>query len=319
MTSSAATASAPPAGVARQEPLARYTSLKIGGPAAYFAAPRSPAELAAALRWAHAADIPARTIGGGSNLLVADDGFRGLVVKPAMARWHVEAGQTGATVLVAEAGAPLGNVARALGKRGLGGLEWAATVPGTVGGAVVNNAGAFGGDTAGCVRAVWLVDPSGSERRVGPDELEYGYRTSRLKRRELGEVAVSRAELALVETPAGDAAARIAAFQAQRSASQPRRSSAGSVFANPPGAFAGQLLDEAGLKGLRQGDAQVSTQHANFIVNLGRARAADVYALVRLAQDAVLARSGVWLRPEIELFGCWSPEQRRGLQGLGDA
>lgn len=302
----------PPPGLRRDEGLARHTSLKIGGPAAYFVAPRSADELVAALQWAEAAAVSVRVVGGGSNLLIADAGFDGLVVRPILSRWRV-ADRAGSPVLFAEAGVPFGTVARSLSKEGFGGLEWAATVPGTVAGAVVNNAGAFGSDTAASLLAAWLVDRQGVERCLLPGDLDYAYRTSRLKRRELGDVAVTRVELALARVSATDARERVAAFQAQRSSSQPRRLSAGSVFANPPGAFAGKLIEDVGLKGVREGDAQISSQHANFIVNLGRARADDVLTLIRCAQEAVLARFGVWLRPEIELFGAWSVQQQAAL------
>ena len=288
--------------------LAPHTSLRVGGAADAFVLARGGQELAQALRWAQEADVPARIIGGGSNLLVADAGFDGLIVK---------AGATGtrlaAEAVIAEAGVTLANLARRLAKQGYAGLEWAANVPGSVGGAAVNNAGAFGGDTAGCLLAVTLVAADGHRERMRAAELAYGYRTSVLKRGELRHMAVESVELRLQVGAPGEPERKVREFNALRMQSQPRVLSAGSVFANPPGDFAGRLIEAAGLKGARAGGAQISEQHANFIVNPGGASAADVYALMRLAQTHVLDRFGVWLRPEIELLGRWTDEQRAAL------
>jgi UDP-N-acetylmuramate dehydrogenase len=287
-------------------PLAPHTSLRVGGPADSFVLAHSAQELAEAL----AAGVQVRVIGGGSNLLVSDDGVEGLVVKVVFNETTVRD-----TCVVAEAGANLANLARRLAKQDFSGLEWAANVPGTVGGAVVNNAGAFGGDTASCVLGVTVVDAHGHRRRLEPSDLGYAYRTSALKRRELGNVAVERVELRIRRCAPGEAQARVREFNGQRMRSQPRILSAGSVFANPEGTFAGKLIEEAGLKGTWVGRAQISEQHANFIVNPGGATAADVYALMRRAQDVVFQRTGVWLRPEIELLGRWSNQDRFALQG----
>jgi len=288
-------------------PLATHTSLRVGGPADRFVLAHSGQDLAEAL----GSGAHVRVIGGGSNLLVSDDGVEGVVVKVAFNRTTVVDGR----VVVAEAGANFANLARRLAKQDLGGLEWAANVPGTVGGAAVNNAGAFGGDTASCLVAVTVVDARGHRARLEPRELGYAYRTSVLKRRELGEVAVETVELHVHACAAGAAQARVSEFNAQRMRSQPRILSAGSVFANPEGTFAGKLIEEAGLKGRWVGHAQISEQHANFIVNPGGATAADVYALMRRAQDVVFQRTGIWLHPEIELLGRWSEQERFALQG----
>ena len=292
--------------------LAPYTSLRVGGPADYFVLARSAQEVSEAFTWARDREIVVRVIGGGTNLLVADDGFQGLIIKAAYTRAEVVRTSDGPR-LVAEAGANLANQARRLAKQGLGGLEWAANVPGTVGGAVVNNAGAFGGDTAGCVVEVVVSDDDGRETKLTPTDLRYAYRTSVLKRQELGNVAVQRAILCLVESIASVTDARVREFNAQRMRSQPRTLSAGSVFANPEGTYSGKLIDEAGLKGSWAGHAQISEQHANFIVNPGGATAHDVYTLMRRAQDVVFERTGVWLRPEIELLGRWGPEEQAAL------
>jgi len=294
--------------------LARFTSLRVGGAADFFVLARSAADFADGLGWAREKGIPVRVIGGGSNLLVADSGVEGLVIKAANTHVEVEE-RHGQPVLVAEAGANLANLARRLAKQGLGGLEWAANVPGTVGGAAVNNAGAFGADTAGCLVSLSLVHADGLRSSLATEELGYAYRASVLKERVLGDVAVERVELRLYASTADQAGGLVKQFNAQRMRSQPRILSAGSVFANPPGTFAGKLIEEAGLKLLSRGGAEISAQHANFIVNPGGATARDVYALMRQAQDAVFERAGVWLRPEIELLGRWSPDERRALDG----
>jgi UDP-N-acetylmuramate dehydrogenase len=298
----------------RNVSLGPYTSLHVGGSADYFAMARSATEAAEGLAWAQDQDLPVRVIGGGSNLLVAESGVEGLVIKAAYAQASV-AVRHGEPVLIADAGVTFANQARRLAKQGFGGLEWAANVPGTVGGAVVNNAGAFGGDTASCLIEAWMVDANGREMRVGRDELEYAYRTSALKRQQLGVVAVGRAVIRLTQSSPVVADARVKELNAQRMRTQPRILSAGSVFANPEGTFSGQLIEEAGLKGTWAGGAQISEQHANFIVNPGSATARDVYTLMRQAQDVVCEQTGIWLRPEIELFGRWTVEERAALVG----
>jgi UDP-N-acetylmuramate dehydrogenase len=294
--------------------LAPHTSLRVGGSADYFVLAKSGQELVDGLLWARDQGMPVRVIGGGSNLLVAEAGVDGLVIKTAFTHAEVEE-RGGHLVVVAEAGATFANLARRLAKQGLGGLEWAANVPGTVGGAAVNNAGAFGGDTASTLVAVTLLNAEGTRTYLEASDLGYAYRTSILKRRELGDVAVERVEMRLQPSTAEEADGRVKDFNAQRMRSQPRILSAGSVFANPEGTYSGKLIEDAGLKRMRLGAAEISDQHANFIVNPGGATAQDVYALMRRAQDIVYERTGIWLRPEIELLGRWSPEQRNALDG----
>jgi UDP-N-acetylmuramate dehydrogenase len=298
--------------------LAPHTSLRVGGPADWFLLARSAREMAEGLQWAVDQAIPVWIMGGGSNLLVAEGGVEGLVIKAGFTRTAVEE-RDGEPVLVADAGANLANQARRLAKQNLGGLEWAANVPGTIGGAAVNNAGAFGGETAECLVGLTVVHAGGHRTHLAPREMGYAYRTSVLKRRELGDVAVESVELRLCVCLAGEAEARVKEFNAVRMRTQPRTLSAGSVFANPQGNYSGKLIEDAGLKGTSAGGAQISEQHANFIVNRGGATPRDVYTLMRCAQDAVLDRSGTWLRPEIELLGRWTDAERSALAGpLGD-
>jgi UDP-N-acetylmuramate dehydrogenase len=275
---------------------------------------KSGHELAEGLRFARDKHIPVRVIGGGSNLLIAEAGVEGLVIKTANTHTTVEE-RRGEPVLLAEAGANFANVARRLAKQGFGGLEWAANVPGNIGGAAVNNAGAFGGDTASCLIGVSVLDADGRFQQLGVDELAYAYRTSALKRREFGDVAVEHVELRLTPSTPMRADGLVKEFNAQRMRSQPRILSAGSVFANPEGTYSGKLIEEAGLKKTRVGGAEISEQHANFIVNPGGATARDVYVLMRHAQDKVFDRTGVWLTPEIELLGRWDEDERAALRG----
>ena len=294
--------------------LAAFTSLHVGGKADFFVLAHTGQDLADGLAWARDNGVPVRVIGGGSNLLVAEAGVEGLVIKAANTRINVE-DRHGQPVLEAEAGANLARTARSMAKQGFGGLEWAANVPGTVGGAAVNNAGAFGGETAECLISVTLLDPGGNRVRLNADELGYAYRASVLKRRERGDIAVERVELRLAASTPAQADGLVKQFNAQRMRSQPRVLSAGSVFANPEGTFAGKLIEEAGLKRMSVGRAEISDQHANFIVNPGGATARDVFALMRQAQDVVYERAGIWLRPEIELLGRWSPDEQQALRG----
>jgi UDP-N-acetylmuramate dehydrogenase len=301
---------AAPAGLRRDEPLAPYTSLKVGGRADRFVAVSRVDEAAAVLRWAAERGLPCRWIGGGSNLLVAEAGLEGLAARFLGDEVVLPGGEGGE--VISGAGRSFPNLARRLARAGWSGLEWAANVPGTVGGAIVNNAGAFGSCVADALAWAEIVTLSGALERLRPDELDYAYRTSRLKRGQL-DGAVVRAAFKVGRVPAAEAMARVDEFQRQRTATQPRQLSAGSVFANPPGDYAGRLIEAAGLKGRRIGRTQISDRHANFIVNLGGATAAEAYALARLAQDEVWRRFGRWLEPEIELVGRWTAAERAWL------
>ncbi|MBI4492630.1 MAG: UDP-N-acetylmuramate dehydrogenase [Chloroflexi bacterium] len=292
------------AGLIRGESLARHTSLKVGGPADYFQAVQSREQAVAALRAAVAAGLPVVVLGGGSNLLPADEGVDGLAIKYVGAR-HELVVDGNQALLVAEAGCSLAGLARRVSKQGWGGLEWAVNIPGTVGGAAVNNAGAFGSSTAEHLVALELADGSGQTAHVSVADLAYAYRSSRLKHHELGPAIVLQVEFALRRADPAELRAVVAHNQELRTRSQPRQLSAGSVFANPEGDYAGRLIEQAGLKGTRRGGAQISPQHANFIVNLGGATAHDVVELMRLAQQTVWASYHIRLRPEIELTGRW--------------
>ena len=300
-------------GVAERESLRRHTSLRVGGPARHFLASTDAQGLARLLRAAAADGLPILVLGGGSNLLISDDGFDGVVVKYTAGEHGVETLSDGSLVVRADAGANFSNLARRLAREGLSGLEWAATVPGTICGAVVNNAGAFGGCVADNLLDAVLVMPDGSERTVSHADLAYAYRTSCLKRSEFGPTIVRSARFRVTRDDPKLALARIHEQQARRTASQPRQLSAGSIFANPPGDYSGRLVEAVGLKGARSGGAEISAQHANFIVNSGAATAQDVMDLMRQAQDAVWEQFGIWLHPEVQLIGPWDPSVVRAL------
>lgn len=280
----------------RDEPLAAHTTLRLGGPADLWLRVTSVDELVAAVSLARQHGAPVFILGSGANLLVSDGGIRGLVLEN-RAEGVAFRGET----VLAESGANLPNLARRCARRGLSGLEWAVGVPGTVGGAVVNNAGAYGGDMAGIVQRVELLAPAGERRWEPVGWLAYDYRHSRLKRRR--DYVVLQAELRLAPADPPEVEARMAAFNERRKASQPPGATIGSMFKNPPGDYAGRLIEAAGLKGYRAGQAQISPVHANFFVNLGEARTGDVLALIDAAQQAVQSKFGVALELEIEVVG----------------
>ncbi len=238
-------------------------------------------------------------LGGGSNVLVSDKGIRGVTVINRAKEARFDEGAVPS--VWAESGVVFSNLANRGALKGPAGLEWASTVPGTIGGAVYGNAGAFGGDMAGTLNWADVLTKAGRER--WPVEyLAYGYRTSVLKRGEREGVILS-AELKLRHSTPEETAARMAAFGEQRKANQPPGASMGSMFKNPAGDKAGRLIEAAGLKGRRVGNVEISTLHANFFVNRGRANAADVKTLIEITQRTVKAKLGVELELEIELIG----------------
>jgi len=285
-------------GGARAEPMSRHTSLHVGGPADYFVRVRSEDDLVGAVRVAREAELPTFMLGGGTNLLVADDGIRGVVFENAWSDIDVRG-----TVLDAASGTPLASVAAAAARNGILGLEWMATVPGTVGGAVHGNAGAFGSETASALMDARLLDLNGDTWTARVDELEYSYRTSALQGT---PIICVRARFHGEPGDRPTAVKRIKEMANERIAKQPlAQPNTGSIFRNPPGDHAGRLIEAAGLKGARIGDAIVSEKHANFIVNAGQASATDVRALMRRCQAEVKVRFGVDLVPEVELVGEW--------------
>jgi UDP-N-acetylmuramate dehydrogenase len=299
-----------------QAPLARLTAARMGGPADALLEVESTQQLvdAVLLTWEYG--WPYRILGGGSNILVSDSGVRGLVILNRARQVRFNDTDEPPSVW-AESGVNFGLLARQAAQRGLAGLEWAAGIPGTLGGAVVGNAGAHGVDMAGVLLLAEILHPTsaaqqGETQRLGwpVDKLEYAYRSSILKRQLLqsGEgpsPVVLAALLRLERSTPEQVQARIDEFVAYRKLTQPPGASMGSMFKNPPGDYAGRLIEAAGLKGARVGDAQISPLHGNFFINLGKASSGDIRALIGLAQDKVMLTFGVELELEIELVGDW--------------
>jgi len=281
--------------------LAPYTSARIGGPADIFVVADDVAELARIVKLLWKQEMPFTILGGGSNVLVSDKGIRGVVVmnRAKAVRFH---GGDQPSVAV-ESGVVFSNLANRCASKSFAGLEWAATVPGTIGGAVYGNAGAFGGDMAGnLIWAELLTDTSREKFTV--DQMGYGYRTSVLKRGELKAIVLS-AELSLKNSTKEEAVVKIQQFSAHRKATQPPGASMGSMFKNPNGDYAGKLIEASGLKGTRIGNAEISPLHGNFFINHANTRAEDIRALVELVQKTVKEKQDVDLEMEIEFVGDW--------------
>ena len=278
-------------------PLGRLTTVGIGGPARHFARPQTVAELEEVLRWATTEGLDVLTIGLGSNVLVADAGVESLVLR---LEGELAAAETRDSLLVAGGGAANAVCLHRTRAAGLGGFEFACAIPGTVGGGVRMNAGAYGGDWRGILERALVVSAEGSAWRT-PDELGLEYRRSALKP---GEV-VARAEFRLSPKPPDEIKATVAELQAQRKAAQPtNKRTFGSVFKNPEHELsAGRMLEAVGLKGHRIGGAQISPRHGNFIENAGDAHATDALGLMAEARRRALAEFGVELVHEVRLVG----------------
>ncbi|HUK56713.1 MAG TPA: UDP-N-acetylmuramate dehydrogenase [Nitrospiria bacterium] len=278
-----------------KEPLSRHTTLRIGGPADVLVIPGNLEALVRLVRQARERNERVFVMGG-SNLLVRDGGIRGIVVKLSRLEKITD---PDATRIDAEGGVLLSNLARHAMKRGLSGLEFAQGIPGTVGGAVVMNAGTREGEIADRLTAIRIVQPDGAIRTMTRSEMEFGYRSSRIPK---GVIVGAVFQLQPSSSP--EIQRRMRVFIDQRKATQPLTlPNAGSVFKNPKGRFAAQLVEKVGLKGHRIGDAQVSERHANFIVNLGRATAKDVLELIRTIGKRVEEQTGITLELELRIAG----------------
>ena len=280
-----------------QAPLRDWTTWRIGGPAELLLTPRDVEDLERALDWTLATAIPWRILGNGSNLLVRERGVPGVVLR---LRKTLDALRIEGNGLTAGAGASFPAVARRAAAAGLGGLEFGAGIPGTIGGAIVMNAGWHEHEIGATVESVELLVPGTGRRRLERDACDFGYRRSAFRGT---SAVVLAARLRLAPGDPAGIAARSESFVASRKAHQPTElPSCGSVFLKPQGDFAGRLIEAAGLKGARVGDAQISPKHANFIVNLGRAASGDVLSLVERAEQAVEREFGVRLEREFELW-----------------
>jgi UDP-N-acetylmuramate dehydrogenase len=314
-----------------QESLARHGTFAVGGPADAWVTIEQEEELRALVHLAQTQNWPLILVGNGTNVLYADAGARGIVARMAISQWSLEELDSQRCLLTVGAGVNLPGLVNHLAERGLGGLEWGAGVPASIGGAVVSNAGAHGACIADTLRSVRLLLTAGDRESSGLpvvrtlplSELGLAYRHSRFRaaRRVAfdtqGSLVIAAREqidpaeiivgatFMLQRVDADELRARVKAYRKHRKDTQPVQASAGSVFKNPPGDYSARLIDEAGLKGASVGKAMISTKHANFIVNPGGASAADIAGLIALARRTVLKRYGIELELEVELRGDW--------------
>ena len=288
----------------QDEPLAKYTAARLGGPADWlYVARESLDDLVQVVSTAWAHDIPLRVIGGGANVLVSDRGIRGLTVINRVSQVEFGAWSQGQRVSVT-GGTSLSVLANRCQRQGLAGMGWAVNVPGTVGGAGVNNAGAHDGDMADSVKDAVVLEPDGA-KIYSNAELAYDYRHSMLKARADRRFLVLLVTLMLRDEPPPVIRKRMQGFIQRRKASQPPGASLGSIFKNPPGDYAGRLIEAAGLKGYAVGGVMVSPVHANFVVNTGDGTATDYDALIRQVQTTVAQKFEITLELEIERIGDW--------------
>ena len=308
--------------VRRGEPLARHTSLRVGGPADLYVKADTIEVAVGWIRLARERELPLLILGHGTNVLVSDRGVRGVVVELACTAHSLrvlDAPQffptahdetiTAEGIVTAEAGVSLPALAYQLAKQGWGGFEQAIGIPGAVGACVVNNAGAHGWSMEDSTLSVLVLGPQGDMYELPASDLAFEYRSSRFKHQPHQErEVVLRADLAVQRAEPAELQARMAEDTSHRRRTQPTDPSIGSMFKNPPGDYAGRLIDAAGLKGYRVGQAEISPKHANFFINLGGATAADVAGLIQAARSTVREKYGISLELEIEPLGDWGEE-----------
>ncbi len=281
-----------------KEPMRKHTTFRVGGEAALFLEVASPEQLEKLTMLFRRTETEYFVVGNGSNLLVSDDGYDGVIL-------HLGAGmgeiRTEGKKLFAQAGALLSRAAAVAMEHSLTGLEFASGIPGSVGGGVMMNAGAYGGEMSQIVKAVTGIDRSGKKVRLSNKELEFGYRSSRIKKE---KIIVTEAEFLLSEGKIEEIRAKMQDFTNRRKEKQPLEYfSAGSTFKRPEGYFAGKLIMDAGLRGYQVGGAQVSEKHCGFVVNKGNATAADICAVMSAVQERVKEKFGVMLEPEVIRLG----------------
>lgn len=284
--------------VYRQEPMSAHTSFRIGGPAAFFVTPATTDAIRRVLALCKAERVPFAILGNGTNLLVSDAGYEGVILQLSK---NFNSIAIEGTTLTVQAGALLSRIASEALKHGLTGFEFAGGIPGTLGGAVVMNAGAYGSEMKDVLVSATLLTGDGQLITLSAEELDLGYRTSIVARK---GYLVLEAVLALQKGDPAAIQAKMDDLSLQRRTKQPLEyGSAGSTFKRPAGYFAGKLIQDAGLSGYRVGDAQVSEKHCGFVINLGSATAADVYSLIQDVIRTVREDSGVTLEPEVKLLG----------------
>ena len=289
--------------VLRDEPMCRHTSFRIGGPAAALVLVNDEAELSAVLGAVTSMGAEHMIIGNGSNLLVSDEGYPGIMIKLA--------GDFESIIRVADdpcrvrvgAAVLMSRTAAFLTENGLSGFEFASGIPGSIGGAVFMNAGAYGGEIKDVVRSVRVMDPDGTDaREISGEDMDFSYRHSRAQEEDM---LILSAEMELTADDPAEIAARVADLAARRNAKQPvAYPSAGSTFKRPVGGYAAALIEQSGLKGYKVGGAEVSEKHSGFVINTGGATCEDVLAVMRHVREKVFADSGIMLEPEVRLINC---------------
>lgn len=284
-------------GIFMEEPMKKHTTFRVGGPADVLVQPDETA-LAAILALCRQYHVPYSFIGNGSNLLVGDKGIRGVVIEMTDPMGNIE---VDGTKITAQAGAMLSKIANTAASNGLGGMEFAAGIPGSVGGAVVMNAGAYGGEMKDIIEKVYVLDENGAQLELDRDALDLGYRHSCIPEK---KYIVTKVVLELVPRNEAEIRSEMKELNEKRAEKQPLQyPSAGSTFKRPEGYFAGKLIMDAGLRGYHVGGAQVSEKHCGFVINKGDATAADICQLMRDVSDKVQAQFGVVLEPEVKMIG----------------
>lgn len=284
-------------GIFMEEPMKKHTTFRVGGPADVLVQPDETA-LAAILALCRQYHVPYSFIGNGSNLLVGDKGIRGVVIEMTEPMGNIE---VQGTRITAQAGAMLSKIANTAASNGLGGMEFAAGIPGSVGGAVVMNAGAYGGEMKDIIERVYVLDENGAQLELDRDALDLGYRHSCIPDK---KYIVTKVVLELVPRNEAEIRSEMKELNEKRAEKQPLQyPSAGSTFKRPEGYFAGKLIMDAGLRGYQVGGAQVSEKHCGFVINKGDATAADICQLMRDVSDKVQAQFGVVLEPEVKMIG----------------
>lgn len=296
--------------------LAKYTSSRIGGRAECLLTVRTEEELASCVCLFQEHAIPFRVLGGGTNVLISDAGIPGVVVLNMANGFNFTEAESG-RLLSAESGASFGRVARLSVERGLRGLEWAAAIPGTVGGAVVNNTGAFGQDVSCCLVTAEILQRNNTRESWDVARFDYAYRNSRLKQNP-GQAIVLSAVFLLQQDDLQRVRNRMDEIIQKRSNTHPIGASWGSMFKNPPDDYAGRLIEAAGLKGTRVGAVEVSSMHANFFINHGEEKAVNVYRLIELVRNKVFETAGIELELEVELIGDWSAVNSQNASSEGE-
>ena len=281
-----------------QEPMKKHTTFRVGGCARYLVEPGDVQQLSAVVNASREQKVPYYVVGNGSNLLVIDAGYKGLIIHLFKNMSEI---RTEGNHMILQAGALLARAARTACREGLSGLEFASGIPGTVGGALVMNAGAYGGEMKDVVSRVTVLTSEGEPREYTKEQMAFGYRRSRLTE-EAG--IVLETEFTLHPGRTEEIQARMEELKEKRVLKQPLEyASAGSTFKRPEGHFAGKLIEDAGLRGFRIGDAQVSEKHCGFVINRGNASASEIAEVIRQVQDRVYAHSGVRLQTEVKFLG----------------